>query len=150
MEINHIELQSQNFKTQYAIETASIWYEHGRFAINIEGEENDDDGAEGDEGDPFYSLGPPIINFHWASSSRLLSELVGTTVLLEKAYDETLEDHVSTLYLSGHYELNDIVVSFREATESKVIATVTGKTDPEETDVAIKVSVDVSLELSDR
>ena len=149
MKIDHISLHAEEFTTEYPIESAIIWHEDGRFAINIEGEENEDfDVDYADENDPFYFVGPPIVNFHWASDSSALSALEETTVKIDESYDETLGAHVSTLYLSAHYDLNNVVVTFQEASPSKIIATIMGSTSAHETDVPIKVLAHVSLELT--
>lgn len=137
---DHVTLEVLTYKTRYELETASIWYDKGSFAINIEGEEDEDfDVDYDDEDDPFYFTGPPHINAHWESIELPLKELVGTTIQIPKAFNEKLQTHVSTLYLSAHYDLDNLEIKFLNATEESVTIQLTGNTDPAETDESIRV-----------
>jgi len=113
------------FKIQYPKRVVSFPIESagagsdgkGHFHIEIESNIGNVDWDSLDGG-----YGPPLISANWKDGRyRKLEDLRGSVVEIPMSYDESIGDHVSVFYLSGHYDIKDLKLEFGEIKEGFMI-----------------------------
>lgn len=136
-----IKLEYGDRAVSFPILSAGIWHNAGgTLCMEIEADwgEIDMESLDG-------AYGPPMINAGWdAGQSTPVESLSGAAVHIPKSYDEKLQSHVSTFYLSEHLDLDDLKLRFGQFNEGKILVEFTGFVEEDPTgstpDKGIRVS----------
>lgn len=112
-----ITLEYADRKVLFPIGSAGIWHNaKGALCFEIEA-----DGSNLEMRSVDWAYGPPMINAGWDDGKYTpIEELSGSVIRIPESYDERLQDHVTTFYLSEHFDLNDLNLKFGQYSEGKI------------------------------
>jgi hypothetical protein len=108
-----------NKELLFSIDTASIWKRHGYITFEVESNYEPVIGEE-------YGTGRTMITFSWKSDINSFDDLVGVVEFHEESYDTEAEDHLSTFYFSGHYDLNEATIEISRHSEKQLAVRASG------------------------